>query len=48
MLSIRCNSFVKYEEIKKDPQGITKIKPLNKYKCKELKFPSERDDWKKF
>ena len=49
MLSIGCNSFVKYEEIKKDPQGITKIKPfINKYKCKELKFPSERDDWKKF
>ena len=49
MFSISCNSVLNYEEIKKDPQRITKIKPfINKYKWKGLKFPSERDDWKKF
>ena len=38
-----------YEEIKKDPQRITKIKPsIDKYNRKERNFPSEKDDWKKF
>ena len=38
-----------YEEIKKDPQRITKIKPsIDKYNWKEINFPSEKDDWKKF
>ena len=33
-----------YEEIKKDPKRITKIKPfMNKYN-----YPSEKDDWKTF
>ena len=37
-----------HEEIKKDPQRITKIKPfINKYNWKEIDFPSEKDDWKK-
>ena len=36
------------EEIKKDPQRITKIEPfVNKYKREGKKFPSEKDDWKK-
>ena len=36
-----------YEEIKKDPETITKIKPfINKYK-EGMYFPSERDNWKK-
>ena len=36
-----------HEEIKKDPQRITKIKPfINKYKSEGINFPSEKDDWK--
>ena len=32
-----------YEEIKKDPQRITKIKPfINKYNWKGINFPSEK------
>ena len=38
-----------YEEIKKDPQRITKIEPfINKYNWEGIIFPSEKDDWKKF
>ena len=38
-----------YEEIKKDPQRITKIKPfINKYNWERINSPSEKDDWKKF
>ena len=38
-----------YEEIKKDLQRITKIKPfINKYNWEGTIFPSEKDDWKKF
>ena len=37
-----------YEEIKKDPQSITKIKPfIIKSNCKVINFPSEKDDWEK-
>ena len=37
-----------YEEIKKDPQRKTKIKPfINKFNWEEINFPSEKDDWKK-
>ena len=33
-----------YEEIRKDPQRITKIKPfINKYRFEGIDFPSERD-----
>ena len=40
--------MLNHEEIKKDQQRITKIKPfLNKYNWKEINFPSEKDDWKK-
>ena len=36
-----------YEEIKKDPQRIIKIKPsINKYNWEGKNFPSEKDDWK--
>ena len=35
-----------YEEIKKDPQRITKIKPFL-YNWEGINFPSEHD-WKKF
>ena len=37
------------EEIKNDPQRITKVKPfINKCNWKGINFPSEKDDWKKF
>ena len=38
-----------YEEIKKDPQEITKMKPfINKYNLEGLDIPPiEKDDWKK-
>ena len=36
------------EEIKRDLEKITKIKPfINKYIWKGINFPSEKDDWKK-
>ena len=38
-----------YEEIKKDPQRITKIKPfINKYNWEGINFPSQKHDSKKF
>ena len=37
-----------HEEIKKNPQRITKIKPfINKYNWEGINFLSEKDDWKK-
>ena len=37
-----------HEEIGKQAEGITKIKPfINKYKWDGINFPSEKDDWKK-
>ena len=38
-----------YEEIKKDPQRTTKIKPfINKCNWEGINFPSEKDDWNIF
>ena len=38
-----------YEEIKKDPQGITKIKSfISKCNWEGINFPPGKDDWKKF
>ena len=38
-----------YEEIKKDPQRITKIKPfINKYNWEGINYPSGKDNCKKF
>ena len=38
-----------HEEIKKDLQRITKIKPfINKYNRERIHFSSEKYDWKKF
>ena len=38
-----------HEEIKEDPQRITKIEPfINKYNWEKISFTSEKDDWKKF
>ena len=36
------------EEIKRDPQRITKIKRfINKYNSQGINIPSEKDDWEK-
>ena len=41
--------LLNYEEIEKDPQRITKIKPfINKYNWEGINYPSEKGDWKKF
>ena len=38
-----------HEQIKKDPPRITKIKPfIGQYNWKEIHFPSNKNDWKKF
>ena len=38
-----------YQNIKKDPQRISKIKPfIVQYNWKEIGFPSYLKDWKKF
>ena len=48
MFSICCNSCVNYEQTKKDPQRITKIKPfISTYNQEGINYPSEKDDWKK-
>ena len=48
MFSIRCNSSVNHEEIKKDLQRIIKIKPfINKYNWERINSLSGKDNWKK-
>ena len=38
-----------YEQIKKHPQRISKVKPfIDQYNWKEMDFPSHKKDWKKF
>ena len=38
-----------HEEIKKDPQRISKLKPfINNYNWKDIQFPLHSKDWKKF
>ena len=38
-----------YQNIKKDPQRISKIKPyISQYNWKDIEFPSHQKDWKKF
>ena len=50
----KCFQYAKtvalnYQSIKKDPQRITKIKPfIDQYNWKEINFPSNKKDWKKF
>ena len=37
-----------YEQIKKHPQRISKVKPfIDQYNWKEMDFPSHKKDWKK-
>ena len=41
-------TLLNYEEIKKNPRRITKIKPfINKYNWEGINFPLEKDDWEK-
>ena len=41
--------MLNYGEIRKTPERITKINPfINKYKWEGIKFPEEKDNWKKF
>ena len=36
-------------KLRKDPQKIRKMKPfIDQYNCKEINFPSNKKDWKKF
>ena len=48
MFWICCTVPSNFEEIKKDPQRIKKIKPsINKYNLEEINCPWEEVDWKK-
>ena len=43
------NNALDYQRIKNDPQEISKLKPyINQYNWKDIKFPSDKEDWKKF
>ena len=43
------NDSLDYQRIKKDPQRISKLKSyINQYNWKDIKFPSDKRDWKKF
>ena len=43
------NEALDYQSIKKDPQEISKIRPcLSQCNWKDMKFPSSKEDWKKF
>ena len=49
MLSICCNSRVKFQRNKKETQKVTKIKLfIYEYNWEGINVPSEKDDWKKF
>ena len=43
------NDSLDYQRIKKHLQKISKLKPyINQYNWKGIKFPSDKEDWKKF
>ena len=43
------NDALDYQKIKKNPRKTSKLKPyINKYNWKNIKFPSDKEDWKKF
>ena len=49
MLSICFNRCVKYQNIKNNPERISKISPfINQCNWKERNFPAHKKDWKKF
>ena len=42
------NDLLDYQTIKTHPQRISKLKPyINKYNWKDIKFSSDKEDWKK-
>ena len=49
MIQNALNDSLDYLRIKKDPQKISKLRPyINQYNWKSIKFPSDKEDWKKF
>ena len=43
------NDSLDYQRIEKDPLRISKLKSyINQYNWKDIKFPSDKEDWKKF
>ena len=43
------NDSLDYQSIKKNPNGISKLKPyINQYNWRDIKFPSDKEEWKKF
>ena len=43
------NDSLNYQRIKKDSWRISKLKSyINQYNWKDIKFPSDKEDWKKF
>ena len=43
------NDSLDYQTIKTHPERISKLKPyINKYNWEDIKFPSDKEDWKKF
>ena len=43
------NDSLDYQTIKTHPERISKLKPyINQYNWKDIKFPSDKEDWKKF
>ena len=49
MFSICCTVALNHKNIAKDLQRISKIKLfIDQYNWKEVSFPSNKEDWKKF
>ena len=43
------NDSLEYQNILKNPQNISKLTPyINQYNWKDIKFLSDKEDWKKF
>ena len=43
------NDSLHYQTIKTHPERISKLKPyINQYNWKDIKLPSDKEDWKKF
>ena len=43
------NDSLDYQTIKTHPEGISKLKLyINQYNWKDITFPSDKEDWKKF
>ena len=43
------NDSLDYQKIKKNSQKISKLKPyINQYNWRDIKFPSDKEDWKTF